>query len=166
MSGATEPTHGWTRLGHAVHAKVADHHPTGSAYQRFNQKVALWLTNNVGTMTCFWIVLALCLSVLPSVLFAMAVVPRQWGVLPSFLTGFGFELMMTWIVSTCFQALCLPAIIVGQNLQNEAADARAAKTFEDVEAILHGQEQIAQHLATHDAVLTRIDPGAASAGGA
>ena len=139
-----KPTHGWTRLGHAVHANTADHHPTGSAYQRFNQRVALWLTNNVGTMTCFWIVAALCISVLPSVLFAMAVIPKQWGPLPTFLTSFGFELMMTWIVSTCFQALCLPAILVGQNLQTLAADARAAKTFEDVEEIRGLVNQLVQ----------------------
>lgn len=130
------PHFGFTRHGLAVHASTADHHPDGTAYKRFNKAVALWLTNNVGTMTCFWIVLALCVSVLPSVLFAMAVIPRHWGILPAFLTGFGFELMMTWIVSTCFQALCLPAIIVGQNIQNEAADARAAKSFEDTEVIV------------------------------
>lgn len=133
----SDPYFGTTKHGRQpVHLRTHDHHPSDSRYQRANKAVALWLTTNVGTMTCFWIVLALCVSVLPSVLFAMAVIPRHWGFLPVFLTGFGFELLMTWIVSTCFQALCLPAIIVGQNIQNAAADARAAKQFEDTELIL------------------------------
>lgn len=110
--------------------------PVDSTYARFNKKVALWLTANVGTMTCFWIVFALCLSVLPSVLFAMAVIPAHWGFLPVFFTGFGFELLMTWIVSTNFQALCLPAILVGQNFQTVAADIRATKTFEDITVVM------------------------------
>lgn len=144
------PHFGRTRSGLAVYAKVTDHHPSDSAYQRFNKRVAMWLTDNVGTMTCFWIVLALCVSVLPSVLFAMSVIPRHWGVLPTFITGFGFELMMTWIVSTCFQALCLPAILVGQSLQNDAADARAAKTFEDVEEIHGLLTDLMRQMSAHD----------------
>lgn len=146
MQQQATPTHGFTRRGHPVHGRTVDHHPGGTAYARFNRKVALWLTDNVGTMTCFWIVLALCVSVLPSVLFAMGVVPKHWGFLPTFLTGFGFELMMTWIVSTCFQALCLPAIIVGQNLQNAANDARAAKQFEDTETVVAAVGRISEHL--------------------
>lgn len=42
---------------------------------------------------------------------------------------------MTWLLSTCFQLTLLPALMVGQNLQNEAADARSAKQFEDTEDV-------------------------------
>jgi hypothetical protein len=41
--------------------------------------------------------------------------------------------MVSWISQSFIQLVLLPALMVGQNLQNEAADARAAKTFEDVE---------------------------------
>lgn len=131
----SKPHWGHTKTGLPVHEHVIDHHPDGTAYVRFNKQVALWLRGHIGTMTCFWVLCAMCLSVLPSVLFAMTVIPKHWGFVPVFLTGFGFELLMTWIVSTCFQALCLPALMVAQNLQDEASDARAAKTFEDTEQV-------------------------------
>ena len=47
------PTHGFTRRGRAVYVHTIDHLPTTTGYQRFNKRVALWLTRNVGTMTCF-----------------------------------------------------------------------------------------------------------------
>lgn len=42
----------------------------------------------------------------------------------------------TWISQNFIQLVLLPALMVGQNLQNEAADVRAAKTFEDTELIV------------------------------
>jgi hypothetical protein len=47
------PAHGWTRGGLAVHAKVTDHLPSDTAYQRVNKMLALLLTERVDTMTCF-----------------------------------------------------------------------------------------------------------------
>jgi hypothetical protein len=127
---STKPHFGFTRRGLPVHQYVMDHHPENTAYQRFNKKVALALTKNVGTMSCFWFFCFLCLLVLPAVL------PPQW--FPSFMlfmTSFRYELFMTWMLSTCFQLTLLPALMVGQNLQNAAADARSAKTFEDTQLI-------------------------------
>jgi hypothetical protein len=128
---ASRPPHwGFTRRGLAVHARVIDHHPDGTAYQRFNKRVATLLTDNVGTMTCFWCFCLLCLLVLPAVL--------PPGYFPAFMqamTSFRYELLMTWLLSTCFQLTLLPALMVGQNLQNAAADVRSAKTFEDTEQI-------------------------------
>ncbi len=129
-----KPHFGHTAAGMPVHMHVTDHLPDASAYQRFNKRVALWLTKNVGTMTCFWVFLLATLFVLPSVLYAMGFVSLK-HVLPVFLLGFGFELLATWLLSTCFQLILLPGLMVGQNLQNQAADARAAKQFEDVEEI-------------------------------
>ena len=69
----TEPTHGFTKHGHAVHAKTIDHHPAESKWQRFNKRVALALTKYVGTMECFWIFCLLSLCSLPAVLSGFAV---------------------------------------------------------------------------------------------
>ena len=143
-----QPTHGFTRHGHAVHGRVVDHLPTDTAYQRFNRKIALWLTTNVGTTTCFWIFLLFTLTVLPSVLFAMGYIPKHW-VLPAFFTGFGFELLATWLLSTCFQLILLPGLMVGQNLQNEAAHASTTKTFEDVEEARNGIQETLKLLDIH-----------------
>lgn len=131
------PHFGFTRHhGFAVHARTLDHlapKPDDSAYQRFNKRLALILVKNVGTMTCFWVFWAMGLCILPSVLYAMGDL-KHFGPL-GFMLTFGFELLGTWLISTCFQAVLLPGLMVGQNLQNEAADARAAKQFEDTEMI-------------------------------
>jgi len=130
-----EPTHGYTKDGRPVHAHRHDHLPDHSAYARFNKKVAIWLTKNVGSMTCFWIFCCLSLFVIPSVIYAMGY--RTWVTfLPPFFVTFGFELLMTWLLSTFIQLVLLPGIMVGQNIQGEASDARAAKTFEDTEKLL------------------------------
>jgi hypothetical protein len=126
------PTHGWTKHGHAVHTKVIDHMPTAATYQRANKKLALALTQNVGTMTCFWVFCVISLSALPATLVAAKVLPASIG----FIAAAGFILCITWISQNFIQLVLLPALMVGQNLQNEAADVRAAKTFEDTEVIV------------------------------
>ena len=127
----TEPTHGWTKLGHAVHAKVHDHMPEETRYQRVNKKVALLITKNVGTMSCFWLFCVLALLGLPAALFEAHII----GTL-GFITAAGFLIMVQFWAQSFIQLVLLPSIMVGQSLQNEAADARAAKTFEDVEVVL------------------------------
>jgi len=122
------PTHGFTKLGQAVHKRTVDHLPTGTAYQRFNKRLALMITNNIGTMSCFWLFCVISLSSLLAVLYAARIIGTV-----GFLTANGFILLVSWISQNFIQLVLLPALMVGQNLQNEAADARAAKTFEDVE---------------------------------
>ncbi|HXW87046.1 MAG TPA: hypothetical protein VEJ42_02190 [Streptosporangiaceae bacterium] len=122
------PTYGFTKVGLAVHKRTVDHLPTGTAYQRFNKKLAMIITNNIGTMTCFWLFCVISLSSLLAVLFAAGIIGKV-----GFLTATGFILCVSWISQNFIQLVLLPALMVGQNLQNEAADARAAKTFEDVE---------------------------------
>jgi hypothetical protein len=126
--GQRPPAHGFTRSGLAVHRRTRDHLPTSTSYQRFNKKTALLITDHVGTMACTWIFLLISLSSLLAVLYAAHIIGTV-----GFLTGNGFILCVTWISQNFLQLVLLPALMVGQNLQNEAADARAAKTFEDVE---------------------------------
>jgi hypothetical protein len=127
-TGQHRPTHGYTRLGQAVHKRTRDHLPTNNPYQRFNKKAAMLITDHVGTMSCTWIFLVISLSSLLAVLYAAHIIGTV-----GFLTGNGFILCVSWISQNFLQLVLLPALMVGQNLQNEAADARAAKTFEDVE---------------------------------
>jgi hypothetical protein len=135
------PHFGFTRHhGFAVHAKVTDHlrpHPDDGWYARLNKRAALLMMKTIFTMTTFWIFTFLCLLVLPSVLYAMGI--HSLGIagfkFPSWFVGFGFELLATWFLSTLLELVLIPALGVGQNLQNAAADARAAKQFEDVEAV-------------------------------
>ena len=87
----------------------------------FNGKVAIVLTRVVGTMWCFWVFNGIALISLPSAI-----------------NSGNLTILIAWVSSNWIQLILLPALMVGQNLQNLAADARSAKTFEDVEAVRNG----------------------------
>lgn len=127
-----EPTFGFTQTGHAVHQHTIDHHPASSRYQRFNRAVALLLTRSVGTMTTFWLFCLLALCSLPAVLSGFSVFH---GVFPAVIIKASIIALVAWVAQTLIQLVLLPALMVGQNLQNAASDARAAKQFEDVERV-------------------------------
>jgi hypothetical protein len=57
--------------------------------------------------------------------------------------------LVSWVAQTFIQLVLLPALMVGQNLQNEAADARASKTFEDVEDARQRLTQVIDLLDVH-----------------
>lgn len=138
------PTHGFTRLGQAVHRRTVDHLPTATAYQRFNKRLALFITKNIGTMTCFWLFCVISFSSVLAVMYAAHIIGPV-----GFLTANGFILVVAWTSQNFIQLVLLPALMVGQNLQNEAADARAAKTFEDVEDARNGIKQALTLLDVH-----------------
>ncbi len=141
-----QPVHGFTQLGQAVHRRTVDHLPTGTAYQRFNKRLALVITENIGTMTCFWLFCVISLSSLLAVMYAAHIIGTV-----GFLTANGFILMVSWISQNFIQLVLLPALMVGQNLQNEAADVRADKTFEDVEDARTGIQKALDLLDVHTA---------------
>jgi|SRR5579872_1201967 len=127
------PHFGVTRHGLPVHLRTHDHHPDSTAYQRFNKKVAIALTSGVGNMTCFWIFCLLALCSLPAVLSGFSAFS---GVFPNWMIRASDIALIAWIAQTFIQLVLLPALMVGQNLQNLASEARAAKTFEDTELIV------------------------------
>lgn len=129
----SDPTHGYTKSGAAVHASTKDHHRADTPYQRFNKKLAVTITTNVGTMTSAYIFCILALLSLPAVLNAFAVFS---GVFPAAIVKASVIALIAWIAQTFLQLVLLPVIIVGQNVQAEASDARAAKTFEDTEKLV------------------------------
>src|SRR3984893_18611915 len=83
-----------------------------------NAKIAVFLTNIVGSMWCAYVFGAIALIGLPP-----AVKP-------------GGEGIIAWIAQTFLQLVLLSVIMVGQNVQSLAADAQAAHTFRDAETIL------------------------------
>lgn len=117
--------------------KVADQHPAGSRYARFNTKVALGTTGFVGSMSCAWLFLAISLISLPAAI-----------------TSHNVITIVSWVAQTCLQLVLLSVIMVGQNVQAGASDARAQQTFLDAEAVLHESEQIQAHLLAQDQELS------------
>ena len=131
-----QPHFGWTALGHPLHRRTAEYHRADSAYARFNKQVALWVTKNIGTMTCFWVFSFLAGLSLPATLVLVGWVPKTVSWVPAFLLSYGWIYLVQWVCQSYIQLVLLPALMVGQELQNEAADARAARQFEDTETIV------------------------------
>ena len=126
-----QPHFGTTRHGLPVHMHSADHLPAATAAQRFNKRAALAITNIVGTMWCAYAFGVLALLSLPAILtqaFTLRVFPH-WLVAASLIA------LVAWLSSYFLQLVLLPIIIVGQNVQAESGNARAAKQFEDVEVL-------------------------------
>jgi hypothetical protein len=84
----------------------------------FNAKFAVLITRLVGTMWCAYLFAVIALLGLPSAL------------------GTGGEGIIAWIAQTFLQLVLLSVIMVGQNVQSLAADARSANTYKDAETIL------------------------------
>jgi hypothetical protein len=110
-----------------------------SAIGRLNAKVGLKITLIVGTMWCAYLFTVLALVSAPS----------------AFTSG-NLLIVIAWIAQTFLQLVLLPIIIVGQNVQAAAADARAEATYNDAAAVLEEAKQIQAHLAAQDAEIEKI----------
>ena len=126
-----EPHFGHTKTGHAVHQHTSDHLPSRTAVARFNSRLGVAITTAVGSMWAAYVFGLLALTSLPAILTQAF----HLHVFPSWLINASLIALVAWISSYFLQLVLLPIIIVGQNVQSQAADARAAKTFEDVEKV-------------------------------
>ena len=119
--------------------KVADQHRSDTPYQAFNKRLAVIITSNVGTMTSAYLFCVLALLSLPAVLSAFNLFDH---VFPGWLVKTSLIALVAWIAQTFLQLVLLPIIIVGQNVQAEAADKRAQETYDDTVAILSAAMEI------------------------
>jgi hypothetical protein len=100
----------------------------------FNAKVAVIVTKSVGTMACAYLFCLIALLSLPAILIQAGAISHD--AVPAFLTKPGLILIVSWIAQTFLQLVLLSIILVGQDVQSIASDARSANTFEDVETII------------------------------
>ena len=104
------------RLVLTKHANKAVH--GDSPVGLFNARVAVRITNSVGSMWCAYTFALLALISLPSAL-------RSGNSI----------VIVGWIAQTFLQLVLLPIIIVGQNVQAAASDARAQSDHDTLIAI-------------------------------
>lgn len=95
---------------------------------KLNNKVGLLVTIAVGSMWCAYLFTVLALFALPDAI-------KQ-----------GTYFVVVWLSSSFLQLVLLPVIIVGQNIQAKASDARAQATYDDASAVLDKATQIQTHL--------------------
>jgi hypothetical protein len=103
--GATVPIYQHIRHPHiasrlaAGPVKVSDLLPRGNAVNRFNTKVAIWVTNVVGSMWCAYAFALFDLISLPDAIRT------------------GTAAIVAWVAQTFLQLVLLSVIMVGQNVQ-------------------------------------------------
>ena len=118
--------------------KVADQHNTDNLAARINTRIALNVTKVVGSMWCAYVFGLMDLFSLPDAIKG------------------GTGTLIAWIAQTFLQLVLLSIIMVGQNVQADAADKRAEATYHDVTAVLHENAQLQAHLIAQDNLLTKI----------
>lgn len=118
--------------------KTGDMHDTRNRLEQFNARLAVRITRVVGSMWCAY---AFGLFDLIS--------------LPEAVHG-GIATTIAWIAQTFLQLVLLSIIMVGQDVQARASDARSEQTYRDAEAILHECLQLQAHLQAQDETLTNL----------
>lgn len=119
------------------HKNVNDIHKAEKENAGFNQRIAVWLTNLVGTMVCAYVFAVLAIIGWPGT----AATPTQW---------------VQWVSQTFIQLVMLSVIMVGQKvigrhqeLQSEEQYNTTMKTYHDIEQVMHhldAQDKEVAHL--------------------
>ena len=81
-----------------------------------NKKIALWITNHVGTMACAYI---------------FAVIGIM-GVIGALTNNLQLTLIIGSVSGYFLQLVLLPIILVGQNVQSESSDQRMEKMLQHI----------------------------------
>jgi hypothetical protein len=114
---------------HAPHPRIAERekagvHTTKQEQVGFNGRVAILITNAVGTMWCAYAFAVLALISLPDAIKA------------------GTAALIAWIAQTFLQLVLLSVIMVGQKVAAAASDKQALQTYRDAEALLKLQDEV------------------------
>jgi hypothetical protein len=99
-------------------------HLTSHEHIGFNGRIAMLITNAVGTMWCAYLFAIIALISLPSAIAG------------------GTATLISWIAQTFIQLVLLSIIMVGQKVSAQASDKQALQTYKDAEALLKMQDEI------------------------
>jgi hypothetical protein len=114
---------------HTPHARLVERDKHGPHLRKgehigFNGRVAMLITNAVGTMWCAYVFAGIALISLPSAIQT------------------GTAALIAWIAQTFLQLVLLSVIMVGQKVSAAASDKQALQTYKDAEAILLIQDDV------------------------
>ena len=131
------------KLDHIPHIRLAERakvgpHTTENERLGFNGRVAMLITNAVGTMWCAYLFAILALISLPEAIQS------------------GTSALIAWIAQTFLQLVLLSVIMVGQKVAAAASDKQALQTYKDAEAILEIQDQLHRLLTVNNTLTEEI----------
>ena len=99
-------------------------HITKHEHMGLNGRIAVLITNTVGTMWCAYVFAGIALISLPAAI--------QGGV----------ATLIAWVAQTFLQLVLLSVIMVGQKVSAAASDKQALQTYKDAEALLKIQDEV------------------------
>lgn len=117
-------------------ARTADVHP----HAGLNRLIAVAITNRIGSMWAAYLFALLALISLPAAIASHDAI-----------------VIVAWIAQTFLQLVLLPVIMVGQNVQAAAGDARQAQVFEITQSLHAINIQQLQLLEQQATILKRLD---------
>src|SRR5258708_10874381 len=115
---------------------------------RFNSRLAVLITRSVGSMWCAYLFTLIALISLPAALNSHDPI-----------------IIVSWIAQTFLQLVLLPIIIVGQNVQAAASDARALSDHQTLIAIHTLTSEVHDIAQKQTAMLTFLEDRANNGGG-
>ncbi|MFM0505485.1 hypothetical protein [Paraburkholderia caffeinilytica] len=113
-------------------------HLTTQEHLGLNGRIALIITDAVGTMWCAYVFAVIALISLPSAI--------QSGV----------STLIAWIAQTFLQLVLLSVIMVGQKVAAAASDKQALQTYKDAEALLKIQDEMHRLIEINNALTEAI----------
>jgi hypothetical protein len=146
-----------TEVDHIPNPRIKEreaHGPqlTKQEHAGLNGKIAVLITNAVGTMWCAYVFAILALISLPQAIAG------------------GVATLIGWIAQTFLQLVLLSVIMVGQKVAAAASDKQALQTYKDAEALLKVQDELHRLIKVNNALTAEIhqavatkDPSAKSA---
>jgi uncharacterized membrane protein len=106
-----------------------------------NERLAAWLTNKAGTMTAFY----------------AALIFQVGWMIGGQLTGFdSYPYLFLLFLSSQAQLLLMFIVMVGQQVIGRAAEARAAQTYLNAEAVLRACAGLHAHLRAQDVAMRHV----------
>jgi hypothetical protein len=135
---------------HTPHPRIAERakagpHTTKAEHLGFNGRVAILITNTVGTMWCAYAFAALALVSLPEAIKG------------------GTATLVAWIAQTFLQLVLLSVIMVGQKVSAAASDKQALQTYKDAEALLKIQDEVHRLIQINNELTEQIHAAVAKA---
>ena len=111
-----------------------------------NGRIALVITNSVGTMWCAYVFAGIALISLPAAIHG------------------GVATLIAWIAQTFLQLVLLSVIMVGQKVSAAASDKQALQTYKDAEALLKIQDEVHRLIKVNNDLTEEIHRAVAAKG--
>ncbi|HEY1645556.1 MAG TPA: hypothetical protein VGF75_04200 [Candidatus Saccharimonadales bacterium] len=123
---------------HVIHPKQLIK-PKRSGLQRFNNNLALKITNSVGSMWSAYLFALLSLCSLPAII--VLIDPGARSDFPKFIIAASVITLIAWISQNFLQLVLLPVIMVGQNVIQGHQEAKADADHKTLTYLANLQEE-------------------------